>query len=1287
MRNTLYRLILLFATVVVALGLQSCEDTVFDKNDVAGGDEINVSFTLMPEAAIASRADNDESKASSSRIGDGSKVDMLIYAVYDSNGNLLEQYSRGVDPELKDLGFDHGPGQTIKKIESFPYTVNLTLKKGVQYTLAFWAQNKNTRAYNTADLKKVEVIYSEIKPADTSTDGNESTPGDDGDFSTTTPNNDEARDVFCRSVTVVPTGHSGFQQNVYLYRPLAQINVGTSGFDYEIVTRNAIKKYCYSKIRVNRVARYLDVLRDTVLTSTTDGDATAMPEAFAVVDFGYAPLPAYTNYKKADGTYDLPAYPSYSRWNWIYDENFKPTDDVAKETYDAEEFLRVKLDYPSGTKLIDTKDSDGFLTYANYPEHDGEMGETFKYLSMCYVLTSSTKNDPIVINNIKVWLAVDEHGTDEIEVLNINHVPAQRNWRTNIVGNLLTEEKTFEVKLDQDFAGDYDGWNPGDNWEWSGPLAKGVYYDAEADEIQIYDADGLIWFQRMVNGDLRIREATSDIWDKYVGDYYHYDLGDGLGERRFKYDGIQKPSDPVLMKRILRATHQDINSNVDKKDTRWTDADGWPRDNRFRFIGYYKDNGKTCERRAKVKLMADIDLSGIEWIPIGFEGKTFNEMGFKAYDSVSGFAFGDAVKVKSAKNSNPFIRGFWGEFDGNNHTISNITTKRFGNNIPEWYTQRDEKEFTAPDDRKFGTDYRFHDNLQWLARGLFGQIFASSKIRNLRLVNVDIKGCNGVGGIVGVAFGDSIEITNCRVDGGKLEATPLLRAYNRPKINDRTFARGAYTGGIVGVFNTTYGRVDNNTVSNLEIKGYRRLGGLIGSLELAEGADEPKANEPGSLSNPISISNNFVNNSIIIGTSFSPFNAVGARYEDDEYEDDSGNKVRDGVFIYKTGFGYVAEAYNLFAAVFIGGDARDIVDKNPGFCSGNSQSNVTFAQMDIKYNQDSDNPKKRISTIATVPLVNMPLMSSWFLDEVVLNSNYYGHASAKKIYKTSRYAPYPYSMGDDFTFKFPINLPYDVDITWASDASPNANVGMYVESVYLEGKGIGGRSVITPDNVAAEGAAVMFVTARDRKQFWDEITKSKTDYWYKQPVTIKNVVLRGSPYGYTGLLLSPNENMEAVNLENVAIYDVYQTLALDNAYISGNYWPNRKPDATGIPLNVKDSNLRGYTVPGAGWSKVTYTGTTFEAGGDTGHDERLERTCRVEAPTDFKKCYFKSPYIVNIRPAVENGMEVNFTDCYASATGKNKKIEIPEGCTRFVVSSEIDGDAVVTYYNGSTVIE
>ena len=1224
----------------------SCKDDTFEEYE-NNSDEVTVSFTLASETALT--ASRKTPLTGNEQISDGSLIDMIIYAVYDKDYNLLTGYSLGSDF----ANIDHGEGQTIRKVENFPAELNITLKKDQEYHIAFWAQSSKTNAYDTSDLRKVEVKYSEIKtePSDngSSVEGDDFVP-DQSKAVSSILNNDEYRDAFCRVIDI-KTSSTNIQQNVFLYRPLAQINVGTEGYDFELVNRDADKKYMYSKIRINRVARYLDVAKDSVYTSTIGTPGSA--EAYAVVDFDYAPIPAYVFNDKDD----LPVYPSYTIWDG--DEDWFKKQGLNYNQYKNEQFLRVHLFEKDDTlgvvgegNYTQDANKNGWLDYASYTKYNDPDkvpdSETFKYLSMCYVLTSSGNSkhaDSEVLNNVKVWLATDEKGSDEVEIVNINNVPVQRNWRTNIVGRLITEEANVTVKLDTDFAGEKDG-NGVSGWELSGELAKGVYYDAEKDEIQISDVDGLLWFQRMVNGTMKVRESFNGQTPEPTQEYRFYKSGDKK-PRKFVYYGISEPDDTKLKERILKATGES----------------SWPEtnDNRFHFSGI------------TVKLMADIDLQGIEWIPIGFDYK-FGE--YASHFSGKPSSFADSDK----KN-----RGFFGTFDGNGHTIYNMTTKRFGAEVDEEYVENANN-----------TDPRNYDVFPWMARGFFGTIGGNTEIKNLNLVNVNVYGCNGIGGIVGVAWGDAVKIHNCSVDGGELTATPM---YRNMKPTDQNFARGVYLGGIVGYFGTNGGTLKNCHVKNVVIKGYRRLGGLIGSLDIKY-ADENGIKSQGSISiRPANkgISENSVSNTIIIASQLHfPFGMAPSASRS----------------MVNLGFGYDDAAYDLYAGELIGGDETVFIEKSLNtYAENNTINNVTYAQMTESYinasrTQDNstrieDEKSIRVSTISKAPLKYMPALSSWFTDSILINDNLYGDPSAYTTYKTNYFEKGLFADAyKNSNFLFPMELPVQVEFNWDKDSK---QTGLYVESVSIDGKGsIGGRSVITPVNVDGKGESCIFVTARDRKNAGDLYTKklgNRTKQRYSVPTKIRNFVLRGQPYAWAGLLISPNENMDSVLLEDVNIYDVYQTIAMDHSggdfLGDGGKWPCKNSiTAENTEIVARRCNLRGYTNPGSGWKKISFANTTFEEGCYTGDDNTIDAyTYNLESTTEgtiFNNCYFKAPFRINIAEGAKMMLEGNCTAQAASDIEKTIKVATDEVSglatkegkvvRRIRITSSNQGVPMVSYY-------
>ena len=175
----------------------------------------------------------------------------------------------------------------------------------------------------------------------------------------------------------------------------------------------------------------------------------------------------------------------------------------------------------------------------------------------------------------------------------------------------------------------------------------------------------------------------------------------------------------------------------------------------------------TAEQLAKVKdyrdksfiLISDIDLSSYgNWDPIG----TFN------------MEIDDPEKSEVAKSSLAFV----GRFDGNGHTISNLTVNR-----PDTFCV-----------------------------GLFGFVVGNAafpSIRNLTVNNADVKGACMVGGVVGALNG---RVTDIKLTG-----------------NNRI--EGSTVGAVGGIVGMGYGAIENCT-ANASVtsngKGMQGLGLICG---------------------------------------------------------------------------------------------------------------------------------------------------------------------------------------------------------------------------------------------------------------------------------------------------------------------------------------------------------------------------------------------------------------------------------------------------------------------------
>lgn len=140
------------------------------------------SFSVELEGTMQSRA-----------YGDGQTVDELYYAVYDELGTTL------VYPTSGNYATATITGGTAT-------TAEMPLMKGTKYDVVFWAQKKDG-AYKVTSLKEISVSYENATC------------------------NDEGRDAFFESVEDFTA--NGGKETVYLKRPFAQLNVGTTLEDWE----------------------------------------------------------------------------------------------------------------------------------------------------------------------------------------------------------------------------------------------------------------------------------------------------------------------------------------------------------------------------------------------------------------------------------------------------------------------------------------------------------------------------------------------------------------------------------------------------------------------------------------------------------------------------------------------------------------------------------------------------------------------------------------------------------------------------------------------------------------------------------------------------------------------------------------------------------------------------------------------------------------------------------------------------------------------------------------------
>ena len=364
----------LFLGMFAAAGMlfaTSCTNNELDV--VRPGDLAQVTFSLVEDNGISTRT-----------ISDGMSADMLYYAIYNEDNELITTISPSTDGLFTKSGaFPNGS----RKDE-----VTITLTKGQKYTAVFWAQNSACEAYTVkadTDGLIVDVDY----------------VGD---------NNDETRDAFFKAETFNVTGNVVI--DVELKRPFAQINVGITEDDWNAAISSGIT-ISESRVVIKNAATSINLLTGEV------GDETT-----AVV-YDFAAIPANSN-----------------------------------------EVLMVDVD------------------------HDGAIGEDekYKYLSMSYILTDNDAGKTTLESDGLQFTFRSVSGKEIVFDEGLHAVPVQRNWRTNILGKLLTGNIQFNIFIDYIFDDDY-------NYPEFESVTNGVKYDAASGTYYIYSVAGLQWLSDETN--------------------------------------------------------------------------------------------------------------------------------------------------------------------------------------------------------------------------------------------------------------------------------------------------------------------------------------------------------------------------------------------------------------------------------------------------------------------------------------------------------------------------------------------------------------------------------------------------------------------------------------------------------------------------------------------------------------------------------------------------------------------------------------------------------------------
>lgn len=167
-----------------------------------------------------------------------------------------------------------------------------------------------------------------------------------------------------------------------------------------------------------------------------------------------------------------------------------------------------------------------------FVDTDGDsIKEEYTYLSMSYVLADTTSSTHKMKFNFP-----DDNSTEVIEMANgLESVPAKRNWRTNILGNILSGDIQFRIKIDPQYEGDIN-------------INNGAYYNfSEETTIEnctfVFDNnDTLATFASTGGQLLTFRNVT---FTGYIGAI-------SFGEYRMGYDGSRFNHNNYLENVILK---------------------------------------------------------------------------------------------------------------------------------------------------------------------------------------------------------------------------------------------------------------------------------------------------------------------------------------------------------------------------------------------------------------------------------------------------------------------------------------------------------------------------------------------------------------------------------------------------------------------------------------------------------------------------------------------------------------------------------------------------------------
>ena len=135
-------------------------------------------------------------------------------------------------------------------------------------------------------------------------------------------------------------------------------------------------------------------------------------------------------------------------------------------------------------------EADVTYDFANIPTEKLQANDTeYTYLSMSYILAGKDKK---ILEEKLQFTFRPESGTDIVFDQGLDNVPVQRNWRTNIVGTLLTGDVNFNITIEPGYLDDY-------NYPEFEPVTDGVSLDNANSTYYLSSKAGLTWLAKQTN--------------------------------------------------------------------------------------------------------------------------------------------------------------------------------------------------------------------------------------------------------------------------------------------------------------------------------------------------------------------------------------------------------------------------------------------------------------------------------------------------------------------------------------------------------------------------------------------------------------------------------------------------------------------------------------------------------------------------------------------------------------------------------------------------------------------